>query len=122
MPVFGPSTSSSALTGNFLLRTLNGQALPATADSSGTTKMSVIADTLTFNSDKTIREVIVYSTVTPPGAPVISKSVLTGTYSLSGTALAITYVKSGSLDTFDCTFINGRVTLTDAVGVWVFSK
>jgi hypothetical protein len=112
------------ISGTFILRTFNGKTPPTVYDSSATLITMLVGDTLTFNGDGSLRDATAMTTTIPPGAPVPSGNVMIGAYTLSGTALAIT-LPSGSgntFATFPSTYINGRVTLTDAAGVWVYSR
>lgn len=111
------------ITGTFIMRTFNGKTPPTVYDSSATRIIMLVGDTLTFNSDGSLRDATAMTTTVPPGGPVPSVSVVHGAYSLSGTSLAITLPdQNGTVTTFPSTYISGKVTLTDAAGVWVYTR
>ena len=114
-----PQTPS--IVGSFKLLTFNGKAPPTVLDANVADTVTVIGDTLTFGSDKTLRRVLV--TVTrPPASATPVAGTANGTYTLSSGALTLTFQNGTGLVTFLATQSGSQVRVNDNGDQWVYRK
>lgn len=110
----------SAELGTYALQSVSGKALPMSlAPTSPNTTRQLIADTLVLTSGGNAREVYYVSSTTPPSAPVISSTTLTGKYTITRDSIAL----PADFPFLYGKYASGTITLPDAQGfVWVFTK
>ena len=101
---------SGSVAGTYTLRSINGTVLPYTVLSSGTTKIEVIDDVITLNTNGTYTETG-HTRTTTNGSASTDTGTDTGTYTTAGTS--ITLRSSGDGTTTVGTVNAGTLTIVD---------
>jgi len=109
------------IVGSFKLQSFNGKAPPTVINAGATDTTTVVGDTLTFGSDKSLRRVLVTVTTPPANAQQIA-GVASGTYTLTSGALSLTFQNGTGLVTFLATLNGSLVTVNDNNDIWVYQK
>jgi hypothetical protein len=116
------SPQTPTIVGSFKLLTFNGRTLPTVIDASATDTTSVVGDTLTLASDKSLARTFVTRT-TPPASAAVQVTNENGSYTLtSGVLSAITLRIGSNTFSFPATQSGSQITVVDNGDLWVYQK